>query len=100
MPTLLKVIDKTIIFMFLKDFVNHIKKTNWVVALDLSQTLFNKEITDKAFQQYQNMRNKTPSLWKVQQICMKVVTRSSSEPLLEYNQNYILLTNQGWLWRF
>ena len=62
MPALLKVIDKTVIFMFLKDFVNHIKKTNWVVALDLSQTFFNKEITDKAFQQYQNMGNKTPSL--------------------------------------
>ena len=62
MPALLKVIDKTIIFMFLKDFVNHIKKTNWVVAIDLSQTFFNKEITDKTFQQYQNMGNKTPSL--------------------------------------
>ena len=62
MPALLKVIDKTVIFMFLKDFVNHIKKTNWVVAIDLSQMFFNKEITDKAFQQYQNMGNKTPSL--------------------------------------
>ena len=62
MPALLKVIDKTVIFMFLKDFVNHIKKTNWVVAIDLSQTFFNKEITDEAFQQYQNMGNKTPSL--------------------------------------
>ena len=62
MLALLKVIDKTVIFMFLKDFVNHIRKTNWVVAIDLSQTFFNKEITDKAFQQYQNMGNKTPSL--------------------------------------
>ena len=49
-----------------------------------------------------NMENKTPlhTYWKVQLVCKKVPAHSSLEPPLEYNQDQMLLTNQGSLWPF
>ena len=49
-----------------------------------------------------NLENKTTSdtYWRVQLLSKKVQGRSSIEPPLEYNQNQLLLTNQGLLWPF
>ena len=49
-----------------------------------------------------NLDNKTPSdpYWTVQPVFKKVQARSSLELPLEYNQDYIPLTNQRSLWPF
>ena len=49
-----------------------------------------------------NLEHKTLSdtYWRVQLVFMKVQTHSTLEPLLEYNQDQMLLVNQGSLWPF
>ena len=36
--------------------------------------------------------------WRIQLVCVKRQAHTSSEPPLEYNQDLMPLTNQGWLW--
>ena len=53
MATFLYVINKPIIYKFLKHFTKHRKKTNRAVVLaaDLSQTFLNTEIKSKTIQE-------------------------------------------------
>ena len=49
-----------------------------------------------------NLENKTPkdTYWRVQLVCVIVLAHNSLEPALEYNQEQMLLMNQGSLWPF
>ena len=87
-----KVINKTIIYNFFKDFFNHRKKS-------FSPTYLNAGTADAVFN---NLENKIPSdtYWRFQLVCTKVQAHSSSEPPLECNQDQMSLSNQIWWWLF
>ena len=93
-------ISNPIICKFFKDFTNHRKKTNRTVVFICSSLLNILKYRDHPMKPSNNLENKTPleSYWRVQLLCKKVQGRSSLEPPLEFNQDQIPLTNQGFLW--
>ena len=98
--TFLLVISNSIC-KFLKDFTNHRKKTNRVVVFS-SRPFPTSVYTGTTNRPSNNLENKTPSdtYWRVELVCKKGQANSSLEPLVEYNQDQMPLTNQGLLWPF
>ena len=64
----------------------------------------NKPVIYKVFKEFEkrwkDLENiiTSDAYWRVRLICTKVQAHSSSESPLEYNQDQVSLTNQGWLW--